>query len=172
MGIGEEGMMANTVPQQRLSLLTKLVIAALVTLIIAGGVWYGITVANAKRIWLQELARPSGPMKFRFILQPIMAAIVAARDGISDARTGRIPFLSAMLHRPGRRVVRLEEALNATARIILLGLVMDAIYQYIVLDQFYPVEAVIIAIVLCFIPYAIIRGPVARLSRRTSSVSR
>ncbi|HEV2099157.1 MAG TPA: hypothetical protein VGR45_09555 [Stellaceae bacterium] len=165
-------MTAETTQQQRLGVLAKLVFAALVALIIAGGVWHGITVANAERIWVQELARPSGPMKFRFILQPIMAAIVAVRDGIKDARTGRMAFLWAMLYRPGRRVERLEEALNATARIILLGLVIDAIYQYIVLDQFYPVEAVIIAVVLCFVPYAIIRGPVARVVRRESSISR
>lgn len=161
--------MAETVQRQQLGLLAGLVLAALVILVVAGAVWHGVTVANFKRIWFQELARPSGPMKFRFVLQPIMAAAVALRDGIKDARTGRMPFLRAILYQPGRRVVRFEEALDATARIILLGLVIDAIYQYIVLHQFYPVEAVIIAVILCFVPYAIIRGPVARIARHRSS---
>jgi tryptophan-rich sensory protein len=163
-------MMAESA-QQQLGLLAKLVLAAIVVLIVAGAVWHGVTVATFKRIWYQELARPSGPMKFRYILQPIMAAAFAVRDGIKDARTGRMPFLWAMLYRPGRRVERLGEALNATARIILLGLIMDVIYQYIVLHRFYPAEAVIIAIVLAFIPYAILRGPVARIARHWSGVT-
>jgi tryptophan-rich sensory protein len=155
--------------QQRLGLLARLVVAVLALLVIAGAVWHGVTVATVKRIWFQELARPSGPMKFRFVLQPLMAAFLAIRDGIKDARTGRAPFFWAMLYRPGRRVERLEEGLNATARVILLGLVMDVIYQYIVLQRFYPAEAVIIAIVLAFLPYAIIRGPVARIARERRS---
>jgi hypothetical protein len=60
----------------------------------------------------------------------------------------------------------LREGLNATARIILLGIVMDAMYQIIVLRRFYPGEAVIIALVLAFVPYLLIRGPAARIARR------
>lgn len=156
---------------QRLGLLAKFVLVAMVGLVIVGAIWHGVTIATFERIWFQLLDRPSGPMRFRFVLQPIMAAVFAVRDGIRDARTGRMPFLWAMLYRPGRRVERLEEALNATARIILLGLVMDAIYQYLVLDRFFPAEAVIIAIVLCFIPYAILRGPIARIARHRTNVT-
>ena len=47
-----------------------------------------------------------------------------------------------MLDNPRERVEQLDEGLNATGRIILLGLVMDAIYQIIVLKRFYPAEAV------------------------------
>jgi hypothetical protein len=89
-----------------------------------------------------HLARPRSaadePMRFRFILQPLMAAIVAIRDGLKDARTGRPPYFWTMLGNPRERTRRLNEGLNATARIILLGLVMDAIYQGIVLRRFYP----------------------------------
>lgn len=41
------------------------------------------------RTWTDLLARPGGPMSFRFLLQPVMAAIVAIRDGRRDARRGR-----------------------------------------------------------------------------------
>jgi hypothetical protein len=71
-----------------------------------------------------------------------------------------------MLGNPRERTQRLNEGLNATARIIFLGLVMDAIYQVIVLGQFYPAEAVIVALLFAFIPYVIIRGPAARIARR------
>ena len=71
-----------------------------------------------------------------------------------------------MLRNPRERIERLNEGLNATARIILLGLVMDAIYQIIVLKRFYPAEAVIVALLFAFVPYVIIRGPVVRIERR------
>ena len=71
-----------------------------------------------------------------------------------------------MLYKPRERTERLREALNATARIILLGLVMDGIYQVIVLKRFYPAEAVIVALLFAFVPYVIIRGPATRIARR------
>ena len=43
---------------------------------------------------------------------------------------------------------------------------MDAIYQVIVLRQFYPAEAVIVALLFAFVPYVIIRGPALRIARR------
>jgi hypothetical protein len=54
--------------------------------------------------------------------------------------------------------------LRATGRIIVLGLVMDAAYQIVVLRTFYPGEAVIVALVLAFVPYVGTRGPVARIA--------
>ena len=67
---------------------------------------------------------------------------------------------------PAQRTVRLNEALVATARIILLGLVMDGIYQAIEFNYFHPAEAVIIALVLAFLPYLLLRGLFARAARR------
>jgi len=50
-------------------------------------------------------------MTFRFILQPIMAAIAAVYDGVKDARTGRSPYLWAILTNPVERGGRLREGL-------------------------------------------------------------
>ena len=110
-------------------------------------------------------------MRFRFILQPLMAGIVAIRDGRNDARAGRSPYFSTLVSNPRKRIRRLNEGLNATARIILLGLVMDAIYQVIVLRQFYPAEAVIVALLFAFVPYVIMRGPALRIARRWGSAT-
>jgi hypothetical protein len=104
-------------------------------------------------------------MTFRFILQPMMAAIAALHDGIRDAQTGRSPYFWTVLTNPAKRAGRLREGLISTARILLLGLGMDAIYQATVLKTFYPGEAAIIAILLAFIPYLLLRGPFARLAR-------
>ena len=104
-------------------------------------------------------------MTFRFILQPAMAAIAAFRDGVKDARTGRSPYFWTLLTNEAKRNERLWEGLIATAQIILLGLAMDSLYQFIVLKTFYPVEAVIVALALAFLPYVILRGPIARAAR-------
>src|SRR5215467_1118167 len=145
---------------QELGLLAKLVLAALVVLALAGLLLHGITVEVIQRLW-HDLSQRDAPMRFRFVLQPVMAAIVAIRDGLRDVRAGRKPYFRMALG-----VTRLREGLNATARIILLGIVMDAMYQMIFLRRFYPGEAVIIALVLAYVPYLLIRGPAARIARR------
>jgi len=53
----------------------------------------------------------------------------------------------------------------STARILILGVVMDVIYQLAVLGEFYPAEAAIIAVLLAFVPYALLRGPIGRAAR-------
>jgi hypothetical protein len=68
-------------------------------LIVAGVVWHSVSIATFQRIWHDLLARPDAPMRFHFILQPLMVAIVAIRDGLKDARTGRSPYLWARLPR-------------------------------------------------------------------------
>jgi hypothetical protein len=138
-------------------------------LIVLGVLQYGISDKVWHRIWTDLLDRPGGPMTFRFILQPTMAAIVAAIDGIRDARLGRSPYFWTILSDGQRRTRRLREGFISTARIILLGIGMDAIYQYKVLGTFYPDEAVIVALTLAVVPYLIFRGPVARIARRWRS---
>jgi hypothetical protein len=84
---------------------------------------------------------------------------------VNDARSRRSPYFWALLTNPFEDRQRLYEGLISTARVILLGLCMDAIYQWIVLKTFYPVEAVIVAIGLAFFPYLLLRGPIARIAR-------
>jgi hypothetical protein len=83
---------------------------------------------------------------------------------LRDARTERSPYLWTIVRQSEERVALLREGLDATARIILLGLAMDVIYQVMVFKMFYPVEALIIAILLAFVPYLLIRGLVVRVS--------
>ena len=80
-------------------------------------------------------------------------------------RLGRAPYFWTVLTNPSERGGRLWEGLISTARIILLGLCMDVIYQVIALKTFYPGEAVIIALALAFLPYLLLRGPIARIAR-------
>ncbi len=141
----------------------QLAIILVIAFVFAGALLYGFSEDVRHRVWQNLLDRPGGPMTFRIILQPIMASVAALLDGIKDARTGRSPYLWTVLTSPRERGGRLREGLIATARIILLGLVIDAVYQFVVLKTFYPGEAVIVAIVLCFLPYVLLRGPFARI---------
>jgi len=128
--------------------------------------WYGRSPEAWGRLWHDIAERPAGPMSFRFLLQPAMATLAALHDGLADARAGRSPYFWTVLHEPGQRSGRLHEGLLSTARIILLGLGMDAIYQWRVLDSFYPGEMLLIALLLAFLPYLLLRGLVCRLARR------
>ena len=143
-----------------------LVVALAAAFVAYGGFSYGYSSEVRERVWTDLIARPGGPMTFRFILQPTMAAIAAIHHGIQDARLGRSPYFWTVLSHPTKSAGRLREGLFATSRIILLGIAMDAIYQYRVLKTFYPVEALLIAFFLAVIPYFLIRGPACRIARR------
>ena len=79
--------------------------------------------------------------------------------------SGRRPYFWTIVTDPAKRAARLNEGLISTARVLLLGLCMDLIYQYIAFDTFHPAEAVIVAILLAFVPYLLLRGPIARIAR-------
>ena len=78
---------------------------------------------------------------------------------------GRAPYFWSLLTHPDDRLERLSEGLVSTARVILLGLAMDLVYQWLVLGTFFPGEAVIVALALAFLPYVLLRGPFGRLAR-------
>jgi hypothetical protein len=164
----EQGLVLTEPPSKNQLLQARLAIGLVVGLIVLGVVCYGFATETLERAWENLLARPGGPMKFRFVLQPAMAAIVALRDGIKDARLGRRPYVWALLRgvRDSEgRSGRLWEGIVSTARILILGVVMDMIYQSIVLKTFYPAESAIIAVLLAFVPYVLLRGPFERLAR-------
>jgi hypothetical protein len=141
-----------------------LVVGLIIAFLVAGAVTYGFSAEVRDRFWHDLLERPSHLFRFRFILQPVMAGIAALHDGIADARKGRTPYFWALVTRSSRLLGRLEEGVISTDRVLLLGLVMDTIYQLIVLKTFYPAEAAIVAIVLAFIPYLLLRGPITRFA--------
>lgn len=126
---------------------------------------YGISNEVHHRFWQDVFDRPGGPMSFRFVLQPIMAAIAAFVDGAKDARLGRQPYLTRLFSGSSDRTELLNGALLSTGRILLLGLAMDGIYQISVLKTFYPGEMVIVALALALAPYLLLRGPFSRLVR-------
>jgi hypothetical protein len=118
------------------------------------------------RFWAELVGRTTGPMMFRFILQPLMAMFYAYRDGLLDARSGRPPYLFTILTEPAERTELLAHGIKSVSRVIVLGVMMDTIYQSFVLGgRFRPLELVVV-LLLAFVPYLMFRGPFNRLAGR------
>ena len=111
-------------------------------------------------------ARISGPMKFRLLLQPAMAAFFAIRAGLADARRGSSPYLSTFFSDPAERAELVENAWKDIGKVFILAVVLDAVYQFIVSRWIYPGEAILVAVILALVPYLILRGTVTRIVRR------
>ena len=117
------------------------------------------------RIVEDLVGRVSGPMTFRLILQPVMAAIFAIRSGLKDAKQNKPPYFWALFTDPEHRRDMMRDGWKSVGRVFILGIIMDAIYQFIVFRWFYPVEALLVAAILALVPYLLIRGPVNRIAK-------
>jgi hypothetical protein len=146
--------------------LARVILCLAVVMIVAGFILHGVRPAVFQRGWENMLARPSQSLALRFLFQPAVSAVLAIRDGVRDARTGRSPYFWTVLFDPAQRSARLREAIAATGKVFLIALVIDVVYQLVELKAFYPGEALFVGALLAFIPYLILRGPVARLARR------
>ena len=150
----------------RMQLLLAQIAGALVIIFaLVGLLLHGASSDVWNRVFASIAERPGGPMTFRFILQPMMAAILAAIDGYRDARSGVPPYFWSLVTGSAPRGEKLFDGIIATSRVILLGLAMDVIYQLIVFKTFYPGEAAIVAVLLAFVPYLLLRGTFERLAR-------
>jgi hypothetical protein len=118
------------------------------------------------RVLINLTDRVGGPMTFRLILQPTMATLLALRAGLKDAREGRPPYFWTILTDPRQRLDLLRAGWKGISRVFVLAVIMDVIYQWIVLRWIYPVEVAVVAVVLAVIPYLLLRGPVNRFALR------
>ena len=118
------------------------------------------------RVGSHLIARVSGPMKFRFVPQPLMASFFAIRSGLADAEAGKPPYFWALLWNPGQRADMLKNGWKSVGKVFILAVLLDVVYQIIVLRFVYPGGTVIVAFLLAIVPYLLIRGPVNRLARK------
>jgi uncharacterized membrane protein YhhN len=110
--------------------------------------------------------RVSGPMKFRIVLQPIMATLLAIRSGIKDAKSGTRPYFWSLLSTPGHRLEMIKDGWKSVGRLFFLAVGLDLIYQIIVQPSIRLRAAIFVAIVLAIVPYTLLRGIVTRIARR------
>jgi hypothetical protein len=109
--------------------------------------------------------RLDGPLHFRFIVQPLMAVVFATLDGLRDAKAGKPAYFWAMVVNPGHRRELLKDGWKHFGKIFILAIILDVIYQIMVHHTVYPMETLLVALVLAVAPYVLLRGPVNRVVR-------
>ena len=108
--------------------------------------------------------RVSGPMKFRIVLQPLMATFLAIRSGLLDAKSGKDPYFWSFLFARGHRLDMVKDGWKSVGRLFILAVVLDLTYQIFVQSSFHLRAALIVAIILAILPYVILRGIATRIA--------
>ncbi len=123
------------------------------------------------RVWNDLEARVTGPLSLRLFLQPTMATIFAIRDGVKDAKNNRRPYFYALFTDAEQRGWLLSEGWHAVAKVFVLAIILDAVFQLIVFKWIYPGEILLVAFLLALNPYLLVRGLVNRIARSFGSKS-
>ncbi len=117
------------------------------------------------RFYTQLIDRVTGPLHFRVVLQPLMAAFFAIRSGLADASADKPPYFWGLLSDRPNRMAMIKDGWESLGRVFVLAIVMDVVYQLYVLHFVYPGEAIAVALILAIVPYLILRGLVTRVAR-------
>jgi len=112
----------------------------------------------------QIAARLTGPMNFRFILQPLVAIfILGLKDGRMDAKAGTPPFVFDLILRPENRKRDLKSAFHRLLVPVIIGAILDGIAQYLIFKHIRPAAAVLVGALVMGIPYSLSRGITNRI---------
>lgn len=108
--------------------------------------------------------RLTGPGRFRFVLQPLVATLLGVAAGRADARAGRPPYLWALAFHAEHRGAMLRESCRSLANVVLTGVLADSVSQWLILGTSYPGAALLVGPVLIAIPYSITRALANRVA--------
>ena len=124
------------------------------------------------RLWNDLIGRIDGPMKFRIILQPLMSVYFAYKAGKRDSVSGEVPYFIGLITEKGETKALVKQGWKDVGKIFIIATVIDIIYQLILIYKFgtqptiYPLEVLITAVMLSFVPYIIFRGLFNRILRK------
>jgi hypothetical protein len=119
------------------------------------------------REFFEDLPRRlTGPGRFRFVLQPAFAIALGIAAGRSDGRAGRPPYLQALLLGREARGELLRSAYRSIAHLLLAGVLVDSVCQWLILGASYPGAALVVGPVLIAIPYGLARALANRFTRK------
>ena len=110
-----------------------------------------------------------GPGRFRFLLQPAVAVALGVAAGRADARAGRPAYLHAFVLGTADRGRLLRSAYRDVANLVLAGILVDSLCQWLILGASYPGAALLVGPVLIAVPYAAAR---ALANRATAALER
>ena len=117
------------------------------------------------RVWDMLIGREHGPLAFRVIIQPSVAAILAIRAGLRDARAGRTPYGWTVTSDALQRRELIRQGWKDVGRLFGAAVMIDLLYEIIVFRWIYPGQALIVAATLALPTYFLMRGLANRLLR-------
>jgi hypothetical protein len=116
--------------------------------------------------WDHLIGRIGGPLSFRLIIQPLMAAYFGVRAGLRDARDGHPPFgWHLVTTKLGNRRQLIRDGWKDIGKLFIVAVIIDVIYEIYVLRWVYPVQSLIAASVLALPCYILVRGLTNRLAK-------
>jgi hypothetical protein len=86
--------------------------------------------------------------------------------GIERCQGWQAAVFLALITDPARRIDMIKDGWKSVGKVFVLAIVLDVVYQIVVLRFMYPGETIIVAFVLAIVPYLILRGLVTRLASR------
>jgi hypothetical protein len=120
------------------------------------------------RFWegtVRELT--SGQGQFRLLLLPAVALVLGIRTGIADAREGHLPFGRRLRRGNEPRAQLLKDSVRRALNPLALAFILDVILQRLTLGYVRPLVALVVAAVLVWIPFVVVRGVTNRFWRRS-----
>ncbi|MFI5317219.1 MAG: hypothetical protein ACHQ6T_16075 [Myxococcota bacterium] len=105
-----------------------------------------------------------GPGRLRFLFQPLAATLLGIRGGRADARAGRPAYLWGLLFRRGLRRELARSGFDSVLNLVLVGILLDSVFQWLILGASYPGAAVVVGPTLIAAPYAVARALANRLT--------
>lgn len=110
--------------------------------------------------FFEGITRVLGHGQVRLILQPLLAIVAGIRLGIADAREDQAPFVIRLFR---NRSHVLRRAFSDIIVPFAIAIVIDSILQYTTLGYVRPLAAVLVALLLVWLPFSTARGVTNRL---------
>ena len=109
----------------------------------------------------------SGQGQFRLLLLLAVALVLGIRAGIADAREGTLPFGRRLREANEPRADLMKDSVKRALNPLALAFILDVILQRLTLGYVRPLAAIIVAAVLVWLPFVIVRGIMNRFWRRS-----
>ncbi len=117
------------------------------------------------RAFIDDIPRRlTGPGRFRFVLQPLIAILLGIWSGLADARAGHPAYLYGLLLRQHLRKELLKSGFTTLANLLLMGILADSVCQWLLLGISYPGAALLVGPTLIILPYTVARALANRLA--------
>jgi hypothetical protein len=99
----------------------------------------------------------------------LIATFLGIRSGVADARSGRPPYLYGVLFNSKLRSELLKSGFSTVVNLVLMGVLLDSIFQWLIFGTSYPGAALVVGPVLIVTPYSVARALANRCARLRGS---